>query len=108
MPIKGYGFVKCNSFITGEDYKHHYLDFIRSEKIRSNIMTKARSQPFCRANIINIGSFDGTRVFPRSVTDRNIALYLYNNHFCLLWKSETVSFNQTVKELKDNFKIVDN
>ena len=36
------------------------------------------------------------------------ALYLYNNHFCLLWKSEGVSFNQAIKELKDTFKIVDN
>ena len=38
---------------------------------------------------------------------KNIAMYLYNNHFCLIWKSEGVSFNQAVKELKDNFKIVD-
>ena len=27
---------------------------------------------------------------------------------CLTWKSEKVSFNQAIKELKDNFKIVDN
>ena len=40
--------------------------------------------------------------------DRNNALYLYNNHFCLIWKSEGVSFNQAIKELKDNFEIVDN
>ena len=33
---------------------------------------------------------------------------LYNNQFCLIWKSEGVSCNQTIKELKDNFKIVDN
>ena len=31
-------------------------------------------------------------------------MFLYNNHFCLIWKSEGVSFNQTIKELKDNFK----
>ena len=71
-------------------------------------MTKARIQPFCRANIINLGYFDGERVFPRSVTDRNNALFLYNNHFCLIWISERVSFNQAIKELKDNFKMVDN
>ena len=33
---------------------------------------------------------------------------LYNNHFCLLWKSEGVSFNQAIKELKGNFKTVVN
>ena len=71
-------------------------------------MTKARTQPFSRANNINLGSYDGTRVFPRSVTDRNIALFLYNFQFCLIWKSEGVSFNQAIKELKDNFKKVDN
>ena len=27
--------------------------------------------------------------------------------FCLIWKSEGVSFNQAIRELKDNFKIVD-
>ena len=47
------------------------------------------------------------RVFPRSVTDRNKAWCLHNNHFCLIWKSENVNFNQTFEELKDNFKIVD-
>ena len=30
------------------------------------------------------------------------------NHLCLIWKSEGVSFNQAIKEFKDNFKIVDN
>ena len=60
-------------------------------------MTKAGIQPFCRANNIIIGFFDGTRVFPRTVTDRNNALYLYNNHFSLIWKSENVSFNQAIK-----------
>ena len=70
-------------------------------------MTKARIQPFCRANNINLGLFDGTTIFPRSVTDRNNALFLYNNHFCLKWKSEGVSFNQAIKELKDKYKIVD-
>ena len=71
-------------------------------------MTKARIQPFCRSNNINLGYYDGERVLPRSVTERNNALYLYNNHFCLIWKSESVSFNQAIQELKDSFKIVDN
>ena len=71
-------------------------------------MTKARIQLFCKANTINLGYYDGERVFPGSVTDINNALFLYNNHFCLIWKSEGVSFSQVIKELKDNFKIVDN
>ena len=74
-----YCFIKCVDFLTCEDYKEQYLDFIRSEQRTSNIMTKARNQPFCRANIVNLGHWDGERVFPRSVMDRNIALFLYNN-----------------------------
>ena len=53
IPAKGYRFVKCLNFITGEDYKQQHLDFTRKEKRRSNIMTKAIIQPFCRAININ-------------------------------------------------------
>ena len=94
--------------MTDQDYKQHYFDFIRNEKRRSNIMTKARIQPICRANKINLGCFDGNGVYPRSVTNRNSALFIYNNHFCLIWKPEGVSFIQAVKELKDNFKMIHN
>ena len=78
------------------------------KKRRCNIMTMARIQPCLRKLRIDLGYFNGERVFPRSVTNRDSALYLYNNHFCLIWKSEGVSFNQAVQELKANFKIVDN
>ena len=40
-------------------------------------MTKARVQPFCRANNSNLGYYDGERVFPRSVTARKNALFFY-------------------------------
>ena len=85
IPTKRYCFVKCINLLTDQDYKKQYLDFIRIEKRRSNIMPKARIQPFCRASNINSGYFDGERVFPTSVTDRNNALFLHNNQFCLLW-----------------------
>ena len=71
-------------------------------------MTKARIQPFCRANNLNLGYWDGTIDFPRSVMDRGNALFFYNNHFCFVWKSEKVNFIQAIKELKENFKIVGN
>ena len=108
LPTKGYCFVECINFKTGEDYKEQNLDFIRKERRRSNIMTMARIQPFCRAKNIKIGYCDGTRVFPRPVTDRINVLFLHNNHFCLIWKSENTSIKKTTKEVKDNFSIVDN
>ena len=55
IPIKGYCFIKCKNFITGEDYKEQNLKLVRNEKRRSNVMSMARIQPFCRTNIINIG-----------------------------------------------------
>ena len=71
-------------------------------------MTSARVQPFCRKHNINIGCYDGFRVCPRNITQRNIALKIHNNHFCLIWKSNGVSFEKAIKELKDNFRVVDN
>ena len=64
IPTKGYCFVECIIFLTGQDYKQQYLDFFRSEQRRSIIMTKARIQPFCRANNINLGFYNDDRVFP--------------------------------------------
>ena len=108
IPTKRYCFVKCINYLTGQDYKQQHLDFIRNEKRRSNIMTMARIQPCLRKLGIDLGYYNGDRVFPRTVTNRDSALYLYNNHFCLIWKSKNVSFIQAIQELKNNFKIVDN
>ena len=72
-------------------------------------MTSARVQPFCRIYNINIGCFDGTRINPRNITQRDTALKIHNNHFCLIWKSDGISFNQIIEdELKSKFKVVDN
>ena len=35
-------------------------------------------------------------------------MFIYNNHFCLIWKWDGISLDKAVKELKDNFKVVDN
>ena len=55
IPTKGYCFVKCINYLTGQDYKQEYLDFIRNEKRRCNILTKARIQPCLRKMGINLG-----------------------------------------------------
>ena len=108
ISTKGYCFVKVFKFSTGQVYKQQYLDFIRNQKRRTNIMTMARIQPCLRKLVIDLGYYNGDTFFPRTVKNRDSALYLNNNHFSLIWKSEGVSFNQAIKELKDNFKIVDN
>ena len=84
IPTKGYCFVKCIKYLTGQDYKEQYLDFIRNEKRRTNILTMAGIQPCLRKLGIDLCYYNGERVFPRTVTNRDSALFLNNNHFCLI------------------------
>ena len=98
IPTKCFCFVKCINFLTGGDYKEQYKEVIRKEERRANIMTKAKIQPFCRANNNNLRYYDGEKVFPRSIPERNIALFSYNNHFCLICRSEILVL---IKQLKN-------
>ena len=108
FPTSGNCFIKYVNHLTGKDYTEDFLTFIRTEQRRSNVMTSARIQPFFKKHNINIGFYDGFRVCPRNITERNVALYMYKNHFCLNWKSQRVSFKEAIEEVKINFKIVDN
>ena len=64
----------------------------------------ARIHPFCKTNNNNIGYYSGKELFPRIIGERNEALYLYNNHFCLKWKPQGVNLKKHIDELKSNFK----
>ena len=70
IPTKGYCFVKCISYLTGQDYKQRYLDFIRNEKRGSNVKTMARIQPCLTKLSIDLGYYNGERIYPRTVTKR--------------------------------------
>ena len=74
IPTSGNCFIKCNNYFTKKDYTEEFLTFIRTERRRSNVMTSARVQPFCRNHNIVIGCYDGFRVCPRNIAHRNIAL----------------------------------
>ena len=95
-------------FFTKEGFTHEFLAFIQTEQRRSNVMTSARIQPFCGKYNINIGCYDGFRVYPRVTTGKKTTLKIYENQFCLIWKSDGISFDRAIKELKDNFRVVDN
>ena len=86
IPTSGYCFIKCDNYLTKKDYTKEILAFIRTEQRRSNVMTSARFQPFCKKYIINVGCYDGFRMCPRNIAERKIALNLHENHFCLIWK----------------------
>ena len=108
IPTKGYCFIKCINFLTCQDYKKQYLDFIQNEKRRSNIMTMARIQPCLKKLGNDLGYYNGERIYPGTIRNRQSALYLYNNHLCLIWKSQRKNFKEAIDELKDNFKMIDN
>ena len=69
-------------------------------------MTSARSQLFCKKRNFNIGCYDGCRVCPKNISERNTELYMYMNHFCLIGKSNAISFNKAKDGIKINFKNV--
>ena len=71
-------------------------------------MTSARIQPFCTKYDINISCFEGMRKNPRNISQGNISMYIDNHHFCLIWKSNTISFDQAKAELILDFEVVDN
>ena len=96
------------NYLRGKNYMIEFSNFVRTEQRRSNVMTSARSQPFCRTYNINNGHYDGFRVCPRNIKQRNIDLPINNNNFCLTYKSNGSSFNKAIEdELKPNFKVVD-
>ena len=86
IPPSGNCFVKCINYLTGLDYTNELLIFIEYEQRRSDLMTSARVQPFCKEDNIKIRCYDGFRVRPRSITERNIAFYMHKNNFNLFWK----------------------
>ena len=71
-------------------------------------MTKARIQRFCTTHNFDIGCFNGREVYPRSIVERIKAFSLYIYHFCLIWKSDSLSFSKAIKKLKSKYKIVNN
>ena len=108
IPTSGKCFINCINYFTKKDYTEEFLTFIRTTQRRSKVMTSARVQPFCRKQNINMGCYDGFRVCPINITQRNTALEIHNNHFCLIWKTNGICFDGAVKQLKDNFRVVDN
>ena len=70
-------------------------------------MTLARVQPFCKKYGLDIGvhNLNIKRVLPWTVKEKNICLYLYKNHFCVIWNTNRrTSLLDGVKELENNFR----
>ena len=100
-------FLKCIKYFTNKNYTEDIQDFNRSEKYRSGLMTCSKIQPHFVEHNTKIGCFDGSRINPKTIFERNISLFIHNDSFCLLWKSNGTSFNQVIEEFKLNLKVVD-
>ena len=103
IPTGNNCFLKCINYLTGKDYKKEYFEFIANEDRRRNVMTTARIQPFVTKYEIDIGIFNGKQILPKTVKERRKCLYLYKNHFCVIWGN---SLSKAVKEVEANFKFV--
>ena len=80
--IFGICFLKCITHLTCRESAEESLTFIRTEQRRSNVMTSPKNQlSFKKQNIVLV-CYDGFRVCPRTITERNIAKYMYKNNFC--------------------------
>ena len=76
--------------------------------MNKNVMTMARYQPSLKILGIELGYYNGKEIYPRTICTWDVGLYLYTNHFCLIWKSQSVSFKHAIQEIKTNFEMVDN
>ena len=52
---------------------YYFYDLLQKKKKRNNILAAARFQPFCKAHNINLGFFDGNKIYPRVFTEQNKA-----------------------------------
>ena len=78
----------------------------RDDKRRRNEMTKATIQPFWNAYKMNIGYFNGNEVCPKSVIEKDEAVFPYNDLFSLIWKTGGVSVDEAIEKCKWKFTFI--
>ena len=103
IPTNGNCFIKYFKYLTGRGFTEEFSSVCRNEKRRSILITQTIFQPFSKKHNINIGCFDGSSINLRNITGKNIEIFTHKNHFCLIWKSNVISFNKAIEKLKTNF-----
>ena len=104
-------FLKCINYIFEKDFSTDYFDFIKSYKRRSNVMARCTIPEFCNRYKIDIGIYylKAKRMLPQTVKQKNICVYIHENHSCVIWKENRKdSLLNGVNEIERNFKYVEN
>ena len=104
-------FLKCINYIFDKDFSIEYFEFIKSYKRRPNVMARCRIPEFCKRYKIDIGIYDlnNGRILPRTVKQKNICVYIHENHYCVIWKkNRRDSLLNGVQEIENNFKYIKN
>ena len=104
-------FLKFINYIFKRDFSIEYFEFIKSYKRRPNVMPRCRIPEFCKRYKIDIGIYDlnNGRILPRTVKQKNICVYIYKNHYCVIWrKNRRDSLLNGVNEIENNFKYIKN
>ena len=106
IPEENECFRKCLEFIYKKDFSQQYCDFIKESQRNKIIMTSAKTQPFCKKHIINLGVYNTKQqeILTKSVTEQRICLFIHENHFCVIWKTVKTNFTNAIKELEKNFE----
>ena len=104
-------FLKCINYIYNKDFTDEYYTFLKSFKRQTNVMLRARIPVFCKRVGIDIGFWSKEKIciMPQSCTERNKFLYVYKQHYCVIWKNTVNdSLPNAAKDVEDNFKYVRN
>ena len=105
-------FLKCINYIfKKKDFSTEYFEFIISYKRRSNVMARCRLPEFCKRYKIDIGIFHlkTKRILSQTVKQKNICVYIHENHYCVIWKKNRKdSLLNGVNEIERNFQKVKN
>ena len=69
-------------------------------------MTQTKIQPFSRKYNLNLSvhKVKQKTILPRTLTQRNLCLYIHHNQFCVIRKINQSAFLEAIKEPKDKFK----
>ena len=74
-------------------------------------MARCTIPEFCNRYKIDIGIYylKAKRMLPQTVKQKNICVYIHENHYCVIWKENRKdSLLNGVKEIERNFKYVEN